>query len=172
KPILYDFTAAWCGPCKVLDKDWSDPTIAKTVNAAFVPARVVDRQREDGKNPEDIDELQKRYEVSGFPTLVAAAPDGRLLVKLEGYRGRAALVAFLEEAKQKSLDAAPLLLPVRLLGIPSGPPRPRPVARREANEGRSLAELDPLPVVVPRAARLGAGLAAAAEGRVSARLDD
>jgi thiol:disulfide interchange protein len=101
KPILYDFTAAWCGPCKVLDKDWDDPAIAKTVNAGFVPARVVDRQREEGKNPPDIDDLQRRYEVSGFPTLVAASPDGRLIVKLEGYRGRAALVAFLEEARQK-----------------------------------------------------------------------
>ena len=101
KPILYDFTAAWCGPCKVLDKDWDDPAIAKTVNAGFVPARVVDRQREEGKNPPDIDDLQRRYEVSGFPTLVAAAADGRLIVKLEGYRGRAALVAFLEEARQK-----------------------------------------------------------------------
>ena len=101
KPILYDFTAAWCGPCKLLDKDWNDPSIAKTVNAAFVPARVVDRAREEGKNPSEIDELQRSYEVSGFPTLVAAAPDGRLIVKLEGYRGRAALVEFLNEAKKK-----------------------------------------------------------------------
>ncbi|HEY2798369.1 MAG TPA: thioredoxin domain-containing protein [Thermoanaerobaculia bacterium] len=101
KPILYDFTAAWCGPCKLLDKDWDDPTIANTVNSAFVPARVVDRAREDGDNPPDVAELQKRYEVSGFPTLVAAAPDGRLIVKLEGYRGRAALVEFLQEARKK-----------------------------------------------------------------------
>jgi thiol-disulfide isomerase/thioredoxin len=91
----------WCGPCKLLDKDWNDPSIAKTVNAAFVPARVVDRAREDGENPPDVAELQKRYEVSGFPTLVAAAPDGRLIAKLEGYRGRAALVEFLEEAKKR-----------------------------------------------------------------------
>jgi thiol:disulfide interchange protein len=99
KPILYDFTAAWCGPCKVLDKDWDDPTIAESVNAAFVPARVVDRAREDGQNPADIEELQHRFEVSGFPTLVAATADGRLILKIEGYRGRPALMEFLKQAR-------------------------------------------------------------------------
>lgn len=99
KPILYDFTAAWCGPCHLLDADWKDPAIAQTVNSAFVPARIVDRQREDGKNPPEIDELQRRYEVVGFPTLVAATPDGRLIGKLDGYRGRDALQKFLKESR-------------------------------------------------------------------------
>ena len=101
KPILYDFTAAWCGPCKILDRDWDDAAIAGTVNASFIPTRVVDREREDGRNPPEIAELQRRYEVTGFPTLVAAAPDGRLIGKIEGYRGRDALVRFLEEARRK-----------------------------------------------------------------------
>ena len=96
KPVLYDFTAAWCGPCKMLDKDWEDSTVAARVNAAFVPARVIDRMREDGRNAPDVDELLRRYEVSGFPTLVAADADGKLIGKLEGYRGRRALEEFLQ----------------------------------------------------------------------------
>jgi thiol:disulfide interchange protein len=99
RPILYDFTAAWCGPCHLLDADWKDGSIAQTVNAGFVPARVVDRQREDGANSPDVSELQRRYDVTGFPTLVVAAPDGRLIGKLEGYAGRERLVKFLKEPR-------------------------------------------------------------------------
>ena len=99
KPILYDFSAAWCGPCKLLDRDWADPEVAERVNGAFVPARIIDRMREDGRNPEDIAELQRRFEITGFPALVAASADGRLIGKLEGYPGRDRLLHFLEDPK-------------------------------------------------------------------------
>ena len=83
-----------------LDRDFADPSVAAKINAAYVPAHIVDRIREDGRNPADIEELQRRYEISGFPALVAAAPDGRLLGKQEGYAGRARLMRFLENPKQ------------------------------------------------------------------------
>ncbi len=101
RPILYDFTAAWCAPCKLVDRDWEDPALAEQVNSAFIPARVVDRTREEGRNPPEIAELQRRYDIAGFPTIVAAAPDGRLIAKTDGYRGKEAMMQFLEEAKGK-----------------------------------------------------------------------
>ena len=102
KPLLYDFTAAWCPPCHRLDTEgWQDSSIASLVNASYIPARVVDREREDGKNPAWIDELQKRYKVSAFPTLVVADADGREIGKLEGYSGKERLVRFLEESRGK-----------------------------------------------------------------------
>jgi thiol-disulfide isomerase/thioredoxin len=105
KPVLYDFTAAWCAPCKKLDQDWANADVAEQVNTSFVPVRVVDRMREEGRNAPDVSELQRRYEISVFPTLVVAAPDGRLIGKREGYRDTEALVAFLNESS--AAGAAP-----------------------------------------------------------------
>ena len=99
RPILYDFTAAWCPPCKILDREgWNDPEVAALVNGTYLPARIVDRQREEGRNLPAVSALQRKHGVSVFPTLVVAAPDGAEVAKFEGYRGRAALMKFLQES--------------------------------------------------------------------------
>ena len=100
KPLLYDFTAEWCAPCKMLDRDgWADAQVAALVNDSFVATRIVDRTREDGRNEPWIDALQQRYRVNAFPTLVVAAPDGREIAIAQGFNGKAKLLEFLRGAR-------------------------------------------------------------------------
>jgi thiol:disulfide interchange protein len=89
RPILYDFTAEWCPPCRLLQREvFADPRSAAEIENRFVPVRVLDRQREEGRNARWVDSLQARYRVNSFPTLIVAGVDGRESARVEGYLGR------------------------------------------------------------------------------------
>jgi thiol:disulfide interchange protein len=75
KPVLLDFNAAWCPPCRRLRSDVFDhPARGRDVQLAVIPVSVVDQTRETGSNPPGIEDLQRRYEVDAFPTLVVFSP--------------------------------------------------------------------------------------------------
>jgi thiol:disulfide interchange protein len=88
RPVLYDFSAEWCGPCKRLEAEvFSNEKSAAEIGTLFIPAKVLDRQQEEGRNPALVDSLQHRYSIDAFPTLLAATPEGEEVGRLVGYPG-------------------------------------------------------------------------------------
>jgi thiol:disulfide interchange protein len=121
RPILYEFSAEWCGPCKILEREvFSDRDRAAAINSMFVPAKVVDRQREEGANPALVDSLEKHYRIEGFPTLLAVTPEGEEVGRIVGYAGRKATADSLQTFFQRALRRRPGMTP----GMPFPMPAP------------------------------------------------
>jgi thiol:disulfide interchange protein len=97
RPILYEFSADWCGPCHLLDRDvFMDSALAGEINDRYIAVKVIDRQREEGSNAPEVQQLMQRYAVNGFPTIVIVGTDGRVRDKVLGYTGRDKMAALLD----------------------------------------------------------------------------
>ena len=81
-PVLIDFYADWCGPCRMLG-----PTVEEIAN-----------ERDDVKvckvNVDEQNELAITFEIQVIPTL-AVMKDGALIKKEVGVKDKAAILAML-----------------------------------------------------------------------------
>jgi hypothetical protein len=77
RPLVLDFGTAHCFWCKKLDgSTFRDPEVVKFLNECFVPLKI------------DADKdapLAKMLGITNFPTLLFAAPDGKILGIHEGF---------------------------------------------------------------------------------------
>ncbi len=79
KPILIDFYATWCGPCKMLDKEvYTVPEVISDL-ARLITFKV------DVDKPE-YEELTDVFHIFNMPTLVLCNPDGSEIDRFIGFR--------------------------------------------------------------------------------------
>jgi thiol:disulfide interchange protein DsbD len=74
KPIIIDFSAAWCAPCRELDEvTFHDREVVKQTGRDFIMIKV-DLTR---KGDPDDERLLQKFEVKGVPTVVFLDRQGK-----------------------------------------------------------------------------------------------
>ena len=87
KPVLLDFYADWCGPCKMLAPVLYE--IAEENAGALKVGKV---------NVDEQMELAMRFQVSSIPMLVVFK-NGKAVAKSVGYRSKSEIAAMVEGAR-------------------------------------------------------------------------
>ena len=85
KPVLIDFHAEWCGPCKMLAPAIKE--VSKTLSGRIRVIKI------------DIDKNQgiaQKYQVRGVPTL-ALFKDGKVLWRESGVRTKTQIIKDIEQ---------------------------------------------------------------------------
>lgn len=88
KPILMEFTAAWCVYCKRMEKTtFADPALAQRINNDFVAIRV---------DADENKDLVKELQIRGLPAVLVIAPDLTILERISGFQTTEAMSQKLE----------------------------------------------------------------------------
>lgn len=85
KPILVDFWAPWCGPCKMVAPELEAVALEYDDKAVIVKVNVDEQQQ-----------LANKYNVMGIPTLLLLK-DGKELDRIVGYRPRKDLMEIIDK---------------------------------------------------------------------------
>ena len=95
KPLIVDFGAAWCEPCKVMEADLAKPPGQAVLGGVHLVRYDVDE--------DPGTDVAKRFKVTGYPTLMAFDAEGKEVDRQVGYGGFPALKTWLEAAPERAV---------------------------------------------------------------------
>ena len=97
KLVFMDAYAAWCGPCKLMEKNvFPLPAVREYYNANFINARF-DMEKGEGR------EIAMKYGVRSYPSYLFLNGDGEIVMTNYGYMGEQDFIAIAKEANNPLL---------------------------------------------------------------------
>jgi len=80
KLVMVDIYAAWCGPCKILDKNtFANKDVVAKLSNSFIAVKI-----DIDKSPEAV-ELGRKFDVNAIPHIVFLDAAGKKLSEIVGY---------------------------------------------------------------------------------------
>lgn len=99
KYVIYEFYAPWSDPCKKMEStSLTNAQVNTLIDQHFMPFRVTDRLKQLGKNPRLVTDLQKKFRIFAFPTLVIVDERGETVATLVGNCSSLTTYRFLSRA--------------------------------------------------------------------------